>query len=41
MLGLEWAGDLPAAAPPGGVDAHRQLVDAIERGEVPVPEGPG
>jgi GntR family transcriptional regulator, transcriptional repressor for pyruvate dehydrogenase complex len=35
------AGELPGAVPPGGVDAHRQLVDAIERGEVPGLEGPG
>jgi DNA-binding FadR family transcriptional regulator len=35
------AGDLPGPVPPGDVDAHRQLVDAIERGEVPEPEGPG
>jgi DNA-binding FadR family transcriptional regulator len=35
------AGDLPGAVPRGDVDAHRQLVDAIERGEMPVPEGPG
>jgi hypothetical protein len=35
------AGDLPAAVPPGDVDAHRRLVDAIERGQVPEPAGPG
>jgi|SoimicMinimDraft_8_1059736.scaffolds.fasta_scaffold04779_2 hypothetical protein len=35
------AGELPGAVPPGDVDAHRQLVDAIERGEVPGLEGPG
>ncbi|HEY7360080.1 MAG TPA: hypothetical protein VH642_04655, partial [Streptosporangiaceae bacterium] len=35
------AGDLPGAGPARDVDAHRQLVDAIERGEVPGPEGPG
>jgi DNA-binding FadR family transcriptional regulator len=35
------AGDPPGAVPPGDVDTHRQLVDAIERGEVPEPEGPG
>jgi hypothetical protein len=34
------AGDLPAV-PPGDVHAHRRLVDAIERGQVPEPEGPG
>jgi DNA-binding FadR family transcriptional regulator len=35
------AGELPGAVPPGDVDAHRQLVDAIERGEVPGLEEPG
>jgi hypothetical protein len=35
------AGELPGAVPPGDVVAHRQLVDAIERGEVPGLEGPG
>jgi GntR family transcriptional regulator, transcriptional repressor for pyruvate dehydrogenase complex len=32
-------GDLPAAVHPGDVDVHRQLVDAIEQGEVPELEG--
>ena len=32
-------GDLPAAVHPGNVDVHRQLVDAIEQGEVPELEG--
>ena len=35
------AGELTGAVPHGDVDAHRQLVDAIERGEVPGFEGPG
>jgi len=35
------AGELPGAVPPGDVDAHRQPVDTIERGEVPGLEGPG
>jgi GntR family transcriptional repressor for pyruvate dehydrogenase complex len=35
------AGDRPGAVPPGAVDVHRPLVDAIERGEVPELEGPG
>jgi DNA-binding FadR family transcriptional regulator len=34
------AGDPPGAVPPGDVDVHRQLVDAIERGEVPGLGGP-
>jgi DNA-binding FadR family transcriptional regulator len=33
--------ELPGAVSPGDVDAHRQLVGAIERGEVPGLEGPG
>jgi len=33
------AGDLPVAVHPGNVDVHRQLVDAIEQGEVPELEG--
>jgi DNA-binding FadR family transcriptional regulator len=33
------AGDRPGAVHPGNVDVHRQLVDAIERGEVPELEG--
>jgi len=32
-------GDRPAAVHPGNVDVHRQLVDAIEQGEVPELEG--
>jgi DNA-binding FadR family transcriptional regulator len=32
-------GGLPGAVHPGDVDVHRQLVDAIEQGEVPELEG--